>query len=156
MGRRCIPDRVVRSAGEMGTMSEAGMIWEGRNIRRLTGLAAGITASGFLAWFALEQIPTLYYWQAGLVFSIALEAVYGMALLACLVGVPAQAVLLARARKRGRSRPAVARGLLLCVSVLLSLAMGEATAAIVRSYTRRLTAMPVGGLGRAPRATEPT
>ena len=87
-------------------MSETGTIRDGRKLRRLTGLAAGITASGFLAWFALDQVPMLFFWRAGLVFSIALEAVYGMALLACLIGVPAQAVLLARARKRGRRRPA--------------------------------------------------
>ncbi len=137
-------------------MSETGTIWDGRKFWRLAGLAAGITASGFLAWFALEQLPMVVFWRAGLVFAIALEVVYGMALLVCLVGVPVQTVLLARARKRQRRRPAIARGLLLCVSVLLSLAMAEATAAIVRAYSRRSTAVPVGGLGRDPRAAEPT
>ena len=94
-----------------------------------------------------EHIPTWAYWKAGLIFLIALEAVYVMAFAAAVVGTLAFGVLVGRSR-RGTSRGSVGRGLLACVSLLVALVAAESATAVWQIRARRTTAMPIGGFRR--------
>ena len=73
---------------------------------------------------------------------LALEAAYGIALVTAPAGLPVFGVILLRARARRTSRPAAARGFLLCASILSGLALAEVAAAAWPAQTRRLIAIP--------------
>jgi hypothetical protein len=118
---------------------------------RVGVLVAGLFAVAFIARAVLGQVPKLLMLKAALAFLIALEASYGVALALALVGVSVLAPLVIRGRARGLRRPLAARGLLLCTSLLVGLVLCEATAAALRSRSRRTTAVPAGGFGRTER-----
>jgi hypothetical protein len=69
-------------------------------------------------------------------------AAYGVALVAALCGAVFLAARVVRGRRRGLARPFAARGLLLCLSCLLGMALIEGAAASWREWLRRVPALP--------------
>lgn len=109
----------------------------------VTAALAPLVLLAIVAVLWVDSItPRWVYWEAGLIFLIALEAAYGVALAAAPIGTVALGVLAARSRRRGRPRPGVARGLLLCGSVWFGLAAAEAAAVLWEMRPRRGTPAP--------------
>jgi hypothetical protein len=98
------------------------------------------------------HVATWVYWQAGLVFLVALEVVYVAAAILCGIGAVVSGCLLLNRRGWVAFRPLLGRGLLLCVSMLLAVAVAESTAAAWRHRSRRSSAVPAGGLEPRQRA----
>src|SRR5438034_6777872 len=95
-----------------------------------------------------SRIPRRVYWQTGLVFLIALEVGYLLAVACAILGAPALAFRCVHGRRIGASRPAAARGLLACVSLLFGLLMAEAATVVWRYHSQGADALPVWGLTR--------
>jgi hypothetical protein len=87
-------------------------------------------------------------WRSKLWFLLALEAAYGTALAAALIATPALGLLLLAARRRA-ARPKLARGLLLCISLLLGMALAEAGAWVWRARLERTGVLALARPGRA-------
>ncbi|MBX6315640.1 MAG: hypothetical protein IRY99_22410, partial [Isosphaeraceae bacterium] len=116
------------------------------------GLAPVVLIVMIAVYWVLDHVPQRNLWQTGLGLLIALEIAYGVVVAATLVLTPALGLALFRGRRRKRGSPRVARGLLLCVSLLFGLALAEAIAALWQARTHRATVLPVGGLDRAEQA----
>ena len=115
-------------------MSEAG--GSGR-FARLGLVAVGVAGAAVCGYFGLEQTPKVVLLRGGVGLLVALEIAYGIALIGCLVAVPVLAVVVVRGRTRRIKQPRAARWLLLCVSVLVALALGEGALAAVRAKRGR-------------------
>ncbi len=114
----------------------------------LTLLAGGLFMA---AWWGLGRIPAWFFWQAGLVFLLAVEFIYGMVVVLTALALLVLSVLLIRGRGRRLPVPwgtAAARGLLLCAALSISLVADEVVSAIWQARAHRQTAVPIGGLRR--------
>jgi lysophospholipase L1-like esterase len=97
----------------------------------------------FVLWFAIEdRLPLWFFYQAELIFLNLVEIAYGATLLVTAIAIPVLLIRLMGARRHGRSRLPMARGLLGCVSVLLALAAAEATTAIFKARADQQAVMP--------------
>jgi len=123
-------------------------------VRELTLLAiclAPIVSLFFLDWFAIrKRIPGWVYWQTHLIFLIAGETIYAATVVVTVLLTPVLCSVYFRGRRKGTTRPAVARGLLCSVCLLLALGMAEAVCAVWQYRAHRTTVMPVGGLRNEP------
>jgi len=123
-----------------------------RRLRRLglwtIGLAPIVLVMIVTVLWLQSVIPKWVYWKAGLIFLVVVEIAYGITMVSAVLGIPVQGLLMYRNRRSGAGRAASARGLLLCVSLLLGLMAAEAVAGVCLARSRRATAMPVGGLTR--------
>jgi lysophospholipase L1-like esterase len=129
---------------------------------RLGLFAAGVAVAAVAAYFCIEQTPKLVFLKVALALAIGLEAAYAVTLVVCLAAAPVLLAILVRGRRRGVRRPRLARGLLLCVSVVFALALCEGASAVVRARRERASAVPAGGFARGaakgvtlPDATDP-
>ena len=114
----------------------------------LTLLAGGLFMA---AWWGLGRIPAWFFWQAGLVFLLAVEFIYGMVVVLTALALLVLSVLLIRGRGRRLPEPwgtAAARGLLLCAALSIGLVAAEVVSAIWQARAHRQTAVPIGGLRR--------
>ena len=122
-----------------------------RQLVRLVLLTAGLAPIVALILIGLVRLhhdtPEWVYWKAELIFLIAVEIAYAVTASLSLIGTLVLVFLLIRRPGNGKSRPVLARGLLLCVALLCSLAIAEAVCARWVSWSRRSTVVPVGGLG---------
>lgn len=131
------------------------MVKDRRRLGRFMWLAGG-TVVGVMALVAAslwiyDNVAPWILWRTALGFLIAVEVAYGLALAAALGGVPAFALALSRARKRGTRSRWAARGLALCVSILLALVLTEAGAAVLPRQGLEAAAQPTPRAdGRAP------
>jgi hypothetical protein len=107
-------------------------------------VSVGVIAS---FWIPATMVDRLLR-EASIPFLIVIECAYAVALVLAVIGAIVFVILYFRGRRRGTSRPAVARGLLLSVSLLFALGVAEAASACWRSWSHRNIAMPVGGLAR--------
>jgi len=100
-------------------------------------------------WVWLEgRVPESIYWKTELVFLIAAELAYGVAVAAAIPGTLVLGLLFFRRRWSGPSRAALARPLVLCLALLLASLAAEAASAIWQYRAHRFSAMPVGGFWR--------
>ena len=120
-------------------------------VRRLALLTIGLAPVVLIFLIAVlwlqSNIPRWVYWKAGLIFLITLEVAYGVTVVLTILGAVVLGFLVFRGR-RVASRPAVGRGLLLCVSLMLGLIAAETASAVWLHRSHRETALPVGGLSR--------
>jgi len=126
-----------------------------RRLRRLgvwtIGLAPVVCISIITVLWVDSRLPRWVYWKIGLIFLIVMEIAYGIAAVLAVLGIPVQGFFLF-SRWRSRSgRVAAARGLSLCVCLLLGLLAAEAVTAVWMARARRATAMPVGGFAEENR-----
>ncbi len=77
---------------------------------------------------------------------IALEIAYGIAVVASSLGAVLTAALLLKRRGKAATRRKLARGLLLCGSLVLGLLLAEATSTLWLRRAHRASAVPAGGL----------
>src|SRR5579864_3060370 len=133
-------------------MSEPSASLDRPPLGRLARLAIEVGAGGPVVFTVLlwlqEQIPAVLMWKAGLAFLVVIKVAYGVVLMSALGATPALGVLLYQARRCGSKRPAIGRGLLLCASLLLGLAMAEAGAAVWQLQLHQGLSWPVRGEGR--------
>ena len=106
-------------------------------LARLGLIGASVAVPTVAGYFALEQTSKVTRLKGALAFLIGLEFTYGAALAICMAGAPALAGALIWGRRRGVRRTWAARGLLLCVSVLVGLMTCEASALAVRAWRGR-------------------
>ena len=112
---------------------------------------APVVSLFFLDWFWIRMtIPGWVFWKTQLVFLIAVEIVYVVALIATVFVTPVLSSLFLLRPRKGTSGPAVARGLLCSVCLLLSFGTAEAVCAVWQYQSHRTTVMPVGGLRQVP------
>jgi len=106
----------------------------------------------FVDWSSIGyRIPKRIFWQTQLIFLIAVEIVYAVTVVVTVLLTPVLCALYFRGRRKGTSRPAVARGLLCAVFLVLGLGMAEAVSAVWQYRSHRTTVMPVGGLRKQRR-----
>jgi len=133
----------------MAEVSRPGLV---RRLRWLglwtIGLAPVVLILIITALWLQSIIPKWVYWKAGLIFLIIVEIAYGITLVLTVLGIAVQGLLMFWDRRSRAGRIASARGLLLCVSLLLGLMAAEAVAGVCLARSGRATAMPVGGLTR--------
>jgi lysophospholipase L1-like esterase len=98
--------------------------------RRALAMSLVVTALAALVFAARVRVRQQTLWQGALWFLVGLEVVYGVTVVATAVAIPALVVVLRRARRRGRRPGWAARGLLLCVSLVLGLGLAEAYAGL--------------------------
>jgi hypothetical protein len=96
------------------------------------------------AFWLRDHVPIWVYWQAALIFLTALKFVYWIVGVLASVGLGVLGFLLFRGL-RPRSRPLVARGLLLCVSLILGMIAAETASTIWLYRSHQRTALPIGG-----------
>jgi hypothetical protein len=123
-----------------------------RTARRLWAVAALLVAVSALVvppWLEVFLTPQVLG-QAVIGFLIGLELAYAVALAACTIGALVLAGWLCRRRGDRVGRPIAARGLLLCVSSLLALAMLEAAAAARRAAMHPAPSTTGAGLPELP------
>jgi tetratricopeptide (TPR) repeat protein len=113
-------------------------------------LAAGLAIVLTGLWIGILQLkhdlPEWVYWQAMLIFLIALEILYAVTACFSLLGAIVLGALLLRGRGERKGRPWMARCLLLCIALLAGQALSEIACAVWSSRTHRFTVVPVGGL----------
>jgi lysophospholipase L1-like esterase len=145
-------------------------IWEKVDARRTlrlvalaVGFSLGVTVLAAVLFWLEDHLSQRTLWRAKLIFLIALELTYGIIAVLTVLLSPLLGLVLYRARKQRLRRPAHARILLLCVSVLLGLVLAEGAAAMWWKQSHRSAALPVGGWrqaawtqkdGQLPRAPE--
>jgi tetratricopeptide (TPR) repeat protein len=115
-------------------MSKAGRTGGVGRFVRLGLLGASVAVVAVAGYFYVEQLRQTVRLKSMLRLLIGLEVGYVVALAGCLVGVPALTALVVTGRRRGVKRPWAARGLLFGVSVLFTLAVGEAMIAVVWAH----------------------
>jgi hypothetical protein len=124
--------------------------------KRLALCATGLLPIVFLIllfWVDLERrIPAWFYWKAALVFLIALEIAYALAVSLAIAGPPLLGYLAMRRRSLSPASNPFARPLLLCVALLLASVAVEAACAFWLNYLHRSSAMPLGGFREADRS----
>ena len=108
-------------------------------------ISLGLTVLAALLFWLVDHLSRETLWRAKLVCLITLELSYGV--IAVVFGLlsPLLWLFLYRARKQPHRRLAYARGLSLCVSVLLGLVLAEGAAAIWWKRIHRWSALPIGG-----------
>jgi lysophospholipase L1-like esterase len=105
-----------------------------------------VVLGGLIAYFWLESVlPGWVYWQAGLVLLVAGEIAYGAALLLVMAGLPAFAFLMWKRWIERASLRRVARGLSLCLSLLLGLGVAEGVSGYWQYRRHRSSALVAGG-----------
>ena len=87
-------------------------------------------------------IPEHAFRRAAQTLLLAAQPAYGVTLALLVTALGMGSPTLIRARRRGQSRPWVARGLLLCGSALLAIVVAEAAAGFWRAGAHRLPALP--------------
>jgi hypothetical protein len=117
-----------------GSRGRRGIGWW---VRLTVGLLPVALAALLLVFWIRDHVPEQVYWRIGLGFLIALEFAYIAVPVIALIAAPVLGILVQRARRSGWSRPARARGLLLCVSVLLGAILSETAAAVWRVRAHR-------------------
>src|SRR5262249_10420468 len=92
----------------------------GKRILRIGLVSIGVAAIVVYSCYVLiwwpEDLPAAEWYKTRFTVLMALEAAYCVLAVACLVGIPAFLTLILRARRRRRSAPWLARGLLVCLS----------------------------------------
>ncbi len=120
------------------------------SVRRLAMIAIvmiPLVYLGLNGWFWLEsRVPKRFYWQGALVFLVSSEVLYLSTVTAASVGTLLFGLFFLRARRRRQGELRIARGLLLCVSILVGALLAEGTAAVWQYRAHRFIAMPTGGL----------
>jgi len=126
----------------------AGISWERIRLGRLVRWAGALSAAALASWVFWPWIPLLLPRAAitnvTIGFLTSLGVAYGLVMMTALGGVPVLSVILYRARRRGTSRPIVARWLLLLGCCLLGLVVAEATAAAWQSAKHRVPSLSNG------------
>jgi hypothetical protein len=117
-----------------GRRERRGIGW---SVRLTVVLLPAVLAGLLLVFWIKDHVPAWVFWRIGLGFLIALEVAYVAIPAAALIASPVLVILVQRERRKGRSRPALARGLLVCVSVLLGVALSETAAAAWRARADR-------------------
>ena len=126
-----------------------------RRLVFLTALLVPVALAILLAVFWIkDHVQMWVYWQAALIFLIALKLVYWTVLVLTSVGIVVLGFQLFRGR-RPRSRMLMFRGFLLCVSLIFGLIVAETASAISQYRSRRQSALPIGG-GRAGTLSSPS
>src|SRR5262249_35129675 len=116
-----------------------------RRLILLTAALAPLVLLTMLAGFWIHSlIPKWVYWEAGLIFLIALEVAYGLTVAGTLLGTLVLGILLIRTKGSRTRRPYAARGLLLCLSIAMALAGAEVASAVWWTRSRRGSAVPAG------------
>jgi hypothetical protein len=137
---------------QSGAMSKEWMNPGSITLRRLVlwtlGLFPVVLLSLLFVFWLHSQIPEWFYWKAGLIFLIALEVGYVAMVTAAAVAILVLGSLALFRRRMGPIGTPLARGLLLCSSLLLAAVAAEAASAAWRFRAHRSSAMPVGGFGR--------
>ncbi len=119
----------------------------------LTAAMAPVVAMILIGVTQLQHdTPDWVYWEAELIFLIALKIAYQVAAALSLVGTLVLGFLFVRQPGRGARRTRLARGLSLCVALLCSLLVSESVCAAWISRLHRSTAVPIGGLAAAEHA----
>jgi hypothetical protein len=113
----------------------------------ITAVLAPLVLLTIVAGFWIRSlIPTWAYWEAGLIFLIALEVAYGVTVVAVMLGTLLLGILLARKRGLHTRPPYAAQGLLLCLSIAIAMAGAEVASALWSARSRGDSGMPDGGL----------
>jgi lysophospholipase L1-like esterase len=108
-----------------------------------------VVVLGLYAWFWLKShVPDRVYWNGVLFFLGVFEAVYLAAVTVAAAGTLLLGWLVFGARRTRQGVRLIARGLLLCVSILLGALFAEGAAAFWQYRAHRFSAMPAGGLRR--------
>ena len=122
-------------------------------VKRLALFTAGIAPVIALALIGLSRLqrdtPEWVYWEAELIFLIALKITYQATAILSAAGALVFGFLLVRRLRVGLSRPWLVRGFTLSFALLFSLVFGEAACAAWLIWSHRGTIVPVGGLERA-------
>ena len=138
----------------MVVMSRIGEIPTASRIRRSAALGAAIALAvallAAIGFWLEDHVPSRTRWEAKLAFLLALEFAYGAIVVALLLATPVLAGSLFRARRKRRSRPAVARLLLLCCSTILILFASEGIAEAWWRRSHRTTVLRSGDSEIAP------
>jgi hypothetical protein len=126
-----------------------GLHWGARSWR-LVGIAVGIAAAvlspmGLLPWLRLLSESAAFH-RGVVAILIGLEIAYSLSVAAVAAGLVIVGGLALRSRRGGQPSPAIARGLLLCVSFLASIVAVEAGTATVMAWNSR-TVRPLGMTG---------
>ena len=118
-----------------------------RRLGLLLAIAAVATALilGTSFWIQ-SHVPRWVFWKTGLVFLIAAEIVYCFTAAATLTGGLVFGAMIIQRRRSRTSRRKLARGILLCASLVIGLGLAEAASGIQLYLLHRNTAIPVGGL----------
>ena len=101
-----------------------------------------------LGFWVKRFVPEWIYWQAALVFLLAVELAYGLMVAASIPGALVLGLLLFRPTLARPARVALARPFLLCISLLIASLAAEAAAAIWQYRAHRFSGLPLGGLQR--------
>jgi len=109
--------------------------------------AAVICVLCFGAIWLRSMLPRAFFLKAELVVLITVEIIYGATAALSILGALLLLPLWLRGRRTGKSRPVVARALLLCGSLLVGVVLAEAASAAWQRRLHARTPMPVGGLG---------
>jgi hypothetical protein len=121
-------------------------------IRRLVFLTAGLVPVALAILLALfwikDHVRSWVYWQAALIFLIALKLVYWNLVVLTSVGIVVLGCMLFRG-SRPRSRALIFRGFLLCFSLIFGLIVAETASAIWQHRSHQQTALPIGGERKA-------
>ncbi len=122
--------------------------WRGlwsRPVARWSGLSAialGVALAISCAWIRLwEDMPRFAIWKAAVACLMAVEAGYPVTAVAACTGVAILGRAVWNARRRRATRPAAARGLLLCFSILCSLVVAEVCSAVWLNRLRQTGAL---------------
>ncbi len=104
---------------------------------------AAVVGSGY--WLH-DHIPDRVAWRMGLAFLIALEIAYCVTAATALLGAALLAALLFLRRRNAAPRGRLARGLLLCMSLAITLLLAEAATAVWRRFAHTGSGITAGDL----------
>ena len=120
--------------------------WDGRRIFRLIWPLLDLAFVVFVAMVAPAWLMAILrfgftrYLMANVVFAI--QIIFGVVLLVGTIGTLSLGAVFLFARHKGRRRPIVARGLLLCGTCLIGVVLAEGVALVVGAPPRSLPAPP--------------
>lgn len=120
--------------------------WDGRRIFRLIWPLLDLAFVVFVAMVAPAWLMAILpfgftrYIMANVVFAI--QIIFGVVLLVGTIGTLSLGAVFLFARHKGRRRPIVARGLLLCGTCLIGVVLAEGVALVVGAPPRSLPAPP--------------
>lgn len=93
----------------------------------------------------VDRLPPAVIWRAKQILLVGIEGAYGLTLTFAVLATPLICLALVRSRRAGPTKPWLARGLALGVSILIGAAFVESCAAVWNAHIRRASALPVGG-----------